>query len=164
MVLAQSLKKDTMYVFLISILAIFLVAVVSPFYSHGKKISAEEKTIGVAYTAPVPTVVETPVVETPEEIAPTTPKKHFDRNLVLGDKGPDVKMLQEYLNEQGFIIASTGPGSLGHETELFGKSTKAALAKFQEAHADVLLKPYGITAGTGYFGEATRAFLNSQNY
>ena len=72
------------------------------------------------------------------------------RDLTVGTKGVDVQGLQQFLNASNFTIALSGPGSLGHETSLFGNATKAALAKFQRAH--------GITA-TGYFGAKTRAYL-----
>jgi peptidoglycan hydrolase-like protein with peptidoglycan-binding domain len=48
--------------------------------------------------------------------------------------GVDVKALQVYLNTHGYIIAKSGPGSPGHETNLFGNATKAAVIKFQKAN------------------------------
>ena len=106
--------------------------------------------------APVPELVEEPVEEIPE--VPFIP---FERDLRKGDRGADVKRLQEYLNAQGFIVAETGVGSPGMETELFGINTEIALKKFQESNAEALLTPYGLTTGTGFFGEATRALINS---
>jgi len=85
----------------------------------------------------------------------------FERNLKVGDEGEDVKELQKFLNEQGFFVANSGPGSVGNETELFGRGTRAALAKFQESNAKDLLAPYGLVYGTGYFGNATRDFINN---
>jgi peptidoglycan hydrolase-like protein with peptidoglycan-binding domain len=75
----------------------------------------------------------------------------FTRDLTLGDTGPDVQALQTYLNAQGFLVASTGPGSPGHETDYFGPETQAALAAFQKAH--------GINPPEGYFGPITRSFI-----
>lgn len=99
---------------------------------------------------------------TPTDTLPTKPKEAaFTRDLTVGSRGEDVKRLQEYLNAQGFTVAATGPGSPGHESELFGKGTAAALKKFQEAYPEILLKPFGLTEGTGYFGSATRDFVNS---
>lgn len=95
-----------------------------------------------------------------EEVIEDSPS-HFDRNLKLGDTGEDVRRLQEYLNSRGFLVADSGPGSPGNESALFGRGTKAALIEFQNKYADVLLKPYGLTEGTGYFGDATRNFVNS---
>ena len=83
----------------------------------------------------------------------------FTRNLKVGDTGTDVKLLQQFLNTHGFIIASTGSGSPGHETTRFGALTRKALIHFQEAHASDILTPAGLIKGTGYFGAATRNFI-----
>lgn len=86
----------------------------------------------------------------------------FSRNLYLGLSGNDVKQLQIYLNNNGFIVSEFGSGSLGNETEFFGKSTKKALIKFQEAYSKEILNPVGAKIGTGYFGLSTRNFINSR--
>jgi len=86
----------------------------------------------------------------------------YTRNLRQGSTGDDVKALQQFLNKNGFVISASGDGSLGNETTVYGKATARALAKFQEAHADILLTPQGLTKGTGIFGPATRKFVNSQ--
>ncbi len=80
----------------------------------------------------------------------------FKRNLKLGSKGADVKALQQFLNSHGFIISKTGAGSIGHETTTYGRSTAAAIIKFQEAYADKILVPSKLTRGNGVFGPATR--------
>lgn len=85
----------------------------------------------------------------------------FERNIGVGDRGEDVKELQKYLNEHNFIVAQSGPGSPGNETTLFWHSTSEALKKFQEAHAEEILAPYGLSKGTGVLGESTRKFINS---
>jgi peptidoglycan hydrolase-like protein with peptidoglycan-binding domain len=74
------------------------------------------------------------------------------RDLQLGSIGSDVKGLQQFLNNNGYTISSSGVGSPGKETTYFGALTKAALANFQAAN--------GITA-TGYFGSKTRSFLST---
>ncbi len=71
-------------------------------------------------------------------------------DLKVGATGSVVKVLQQYLNENGYTIASTGVGSKGNETNYFGNATAAALAKFQAAN--------GVSA-TGYFGAKTRALI-----
>jgi len=81
---------------------------------------------------------------------------HFSHNLGLHSVDPDVKQLQIFLNTHGFPVAAEGPGSPGFEVETFGPSTKAALEKFQEAHAREL----GITETSGHFGAATRKYIN----
>lgn len=77
----------------------------------------------------------------------------FKSDLQLGSVGPGVKALQQYLNSHGFKIASSGPGSIGHETTIFGSLTKATLAKFQKAK--------GISPAIGYFGPLTRGYVQS---
>ena len=72
----------------------------------------------------------------------------------------DVFELQKYLNANDFVIAQSGAGSIGKETNYFGLLTYKALIKFQEAHAVDILTPGGLTKGTGYFGPSTRAFVN----
>lgn len=103
-----------------------------------------------------------PVVVKTEIAKPNTSTKLiFTRDLKMGDKGPDVKKLQQYLNQRGFIVAESGNGSPGNETELFGPGTAKALKAFQEAYADILLKPFGLSEGTGFLGLITRNFINS---
>jgi hypothetical protein len=80
----------------------------------------------------------------------------FERNLGVGSQGPDVLLLQQFLNNRGFAVASTGPGSAGNETLSFGKGTKAALASFQAS--------VGIVPASGFLGPATRSFLASQGW
>ena len=58
-----------------------------------------------------------------------TRKNLFSRNLSMGMIGEDVKNLQKYLNQNGFTIASEGPGSPGNETLLFGNLTKKSTNK-----------------------------------
>ncbi len=79
----------------------------------------------------------------------------FTKNLELGDQEASVKELQKYLNKNGFIVATTGPGSLGKETEYFGLATRAALIKFQQAK--------NISPAVGYFGSITRAIINGDS-
>ena len=80
-----------------------------------------------------------------------------------GDTGNDVKVLQQCLNAQGFIIASSGTGSSGKETTFFGSLTAAALKELQNTHATEILIPVGIPAGggTGIFGASTRMYMNT---
>ncbi len=76
------------------------------------------------------------------------------RDLELNSQGNDVKILQQFLNSQGFSINTPGQvGSTGHETNYFGNLTKQALIKFQQAH--------NITPSAGYFGPKTRAFIKT---
>jgi len=105
-----------------------------------------------------------PVIVQAPAISPAIPGaavKFFNRNLAYSSKGEDVRELQKYLNTHGFPLASTGYGSPGQETDVFGPLTRAALIRFQEANATQILKPYGLTRGTGVFGVLTRNLVNS---
>jgi peptidoglycan hydrolase-like protein with peptidoglycan-binding domain len=78
----------------------------------------------------------------------------------MGDKGEDIVQLQKYLNANGFTIASSGAGSPGKETALFGSLTKAALIRYQEAYADRILSTHGAIKGSGYLDYYTRAAIH----
>ena len=84
----------------------------------------------------------------------------FTRNLSIGVRGEDVKRLQIFLNNNGFLVSSSGAGSKGKETTVFGPATKKALIKFQENYRKELLTPLFLYNGTGYFGPATRKKVN----
>jgi peptidoglycan hydrolase-like protein with peptidoglycan-binding domain len=86
----------------------------------------------------------------------------FYRNLKLGDTGSDVYSLQVILNENTATeLAQTGPGSKGNETNYFGLVTQNAVVRFQNLYPNDILVPAGISSGTGYVGEKTRAKLES---
>lgn len=91
-----------------------------------------------------------------ESINIDTPKIKFKflNNLKLGMIHPDVKELQKYLNTHGYILADTGPGSVGNETQKFGKLTLQALIKFQLAHK--------ISPALGFLGPITRGVMNEE--
>jgi peptidoglycan hydrolase-like protein with peptidoglycan-binding domain len=85
----------------------------------------------------------------------------FTRTLKIGSTGADVKALQVFLNTHGFTIATSGNGSLGHETTYYGPATAAAVSRFQVAHSAEILAPYGLTQGTGNFGTGTMKVVNA---
>src|ERR1700683_852715 len=92
----------------------------------------------------------------------TTPRTYtFTQNLQYLDTSPEVAELQKYLNDHGFDLAQSGPGSSGEETDRFGPLTYAALVKFQDAYAAEILTPLGLRRGSGYSGPATRPFVNN---
>lgn len=101
-------------------------------------------------------------VQTPSSSANDISLPKFTRNLKNGDVGNDVRNLQIFLNSQGFIVATTGLGSPGHESTVFGPATVKALIKYQNANKGFLLTPLKLTSGTGIFGAGTRAFVNAQ--
>src|SRR3989344_6422942 len=73
----------------------------------------------------------------------------FGPDLTIGSTGMDVKCLQQYLNWAGHMVASSGAGSPGNETEYFGSRTQAAVAKWQAAN--------GVSPAGGNFGKISRA-------
>jgi D-alanyl-D-alanine carboxypeptidase len=83
------------------------------------------------------------------------------RNLGKGDRGPDVLALQKFLNAHGAPVATSGPGSPGKETSLFGEMTRIALKKYQDTHREGTLTPRGATAGSGYLDATTRAYIQT---
>ncbi|GIW68575.1 MAG: hypothetical protein KatS3mg100_069 [Candidatus Parcubacteria bacterium] len=84
----------------------------------------------------------------------------WQRNLGPGDTGDDVKKLQQFLNERGFTVASSGAGSPGNESTYYGTRTGQAVKQFQEAYASEILAPLGLSQGTVYFWTHTRAKAN----
>lgn len=92
----------------------------------------------------------------------TSTKQLFTRNLRQKSVGEDVKALQVFLNQNGYMVATSGNGAPGQETTFFGGATAKALAKFQEANSEKILAPYGLTKGTGILGQSTRDFINSK--
>ena len=81
----------------------------------------------------------------------STVSSSFTRPLTLGSTGPDVKALQQFLNNHGCTIAATGNGSPGNESTYFGIKTQQALARYQSAN--------GITPAAGYFGPKTMRYV-----
>lgn len=67
--------------------------------------------------------------------------------------------LQRFLNSHGFIIALSGPGSPGHETNVLGSLTRAALIKFQISKG--IIKT-ATSDGAGVFGPRTKASINGR--
>jgi hypothetical protein len=49
--------------------------------------------------------------------APTNPAS-FSQNRQLWDEGADILALQQFLNSDGFLLAPSGTGSPGHETDI----------------------------------------------
>jgi len=57
----------------------------------------------------------------------------FSRNLRVGSTGQDVMCFQVLLNTHGYVLASVGAGSPGHETMYFGPRTLASVRAWQVA-------------------------------
>lgn len=73
------------------------------------------------------------------------------QSMGLGSRSNSVQLLQKFLNNQGFVIAKSGPGSPGNETDYFGVLTQKALAAFQ--------KKNNINPASGFFGSITRGVI-----
>ncbi len=71
------------------------------------------------------------IQQVPDKVKTDSTLKVFIKDLKMGDINAAVKLLQQFLNNHGFLVAKTGPGSKGKETTTFGARTKAALQKFQ---------------------------------
>ena len=84
---------------------------------------------------------------------PYTFKHTFNRDLKVGDKGAEVKKMQEALKSLGFFpqIECTGA--------FFG-ITRKAVEDFQKKYERDILTILGLKKPTGYFGAKTRQKLN----
>jgi len=86
----------------------------------------------------------------------------FKTNLKFGDNSTDVRYLQIVLNsDPDTLIASKGFGSPGYETIYFGRSTLAAVKKFQLKYRSELIDPFNLANPVGEVGGTTRTKLNS---
>lgn len=83
---------------------------------------------------------------------PLPTQYRFTKDLQFGMVDPEVRLLQQFLNQQGFAVSASGPGAPGEETNLFGFNTRAALVRYQLAK--------GIQPAAGYFGPLTRASID----
>jgi hypothetical protein len=82
--------------------------------------------------------------------------------LVSGVRSPQVKRLQEVLNENGFAVSSNGPGSPGEETNFFGAKTRSAVKSFQ-CEQDIVCEGGRYSTGYGTVTERTRVALAGMN-
>lgn len=82
----------------------------------------------------------------------------FSKDLKFGSVDSQVKILQQFLNQNGYKLADVGWGSPGKETNFFGYLTSSALEKFQEENKDGDTR---IMEERGFLGPITRQFINS---
>ena len=101
-------------------------------------------------TAPTTTASSTPITTPQTTLSASSSPFLIDRQL--WDQGPDILLLQKFLNTHGYVLTLTGPGSPGSQTNFFGVKTYQALIKFQQAKN---------LPATGFFGPLTRAAINS---
>ncbi len=78
----------------------------------------------------------------------------FKSDLRLGSQGHEVRALQECLSQFPEIYPE------GEITGNFGPKTQKAVIKFQEAHSEEILAPWGFNQGTGLVSRTTRTRLN----
>ncbi len=111
---------------------------------------------------PTPVQVPNPI-SAPESVPvtpPSTPTGSITSILRIGVTNSQVKILQQILNANGFIITTSGGGSPGHETNYFGSLTREAVKKFQCAKG-IVCDGNEATTGYGRVGPNTRNALNS---
>jgi len=84
----------------------------------------------------------------------TPPSFLFKRDLKYGDKGEEVRKLQECLAKDPQIYPQK------QITGYFGTKTKNAVIKFQQKYKEEILQPIGLQKGTGKVGKLTRKKLN----
>lgn len=113
----------------------------------------------VQYPVPTPSPSVTTINTNP--CSGTTTITLFTRTLQVGSSGQDVMYLQKFLNKLGFVVANSGPGSLGRETTYYGAATARAVKMFQERYRQEILVPVGTTVGTGIFDTYTMNKANN---
>jgi peptidoglycan hydrolase-like protein with peptidoglycan-binding domain len=105
----------------------------------------------------------------PHRVALVPPIARFHSKLSIGDGGEEVRNLQRFLNQHGFLVEKPGlnidglphAGSPGHESDYFGEKTKNALMRYQEAYGAYVLAPAGLGRASGIFGEHSIVHANS---
>ena len=76
----------------------------------------------------------------------------FKNNLSMGQSGAGVTSLQTVLEKDGESV---------NVSEIFDEQTASAVSAFQEKYRNDILRPVGLSAGTGYVGSRTIAKLNA---
>lgn len=108
-----------------------------------------------AITVPVQLAYQGYIEEIPKSIF----HFQFNRNLTKNNSyDSDVENLQKILVEENCMTES----EIGQWWGFFGNKTLNGVIKFQEKYSNEILKPVGLTKGTGYVGNSTRAFLNNK--
>ncbi|MEK7193738.1 MAG: Ser-Thr-rich GPI-anchored membrane family protein [Patescibacteria group bacterium] len=80
----------------------------------------------------------------------------FKENLKVGDQGRAVAELHNALERENFSVSADE-----RNEKRFGEGTASAVTGFQQKYGDEVLKPIGLSYGTGFAGRGTRAKLNA---
>jgi peptidoglycan hydrolase-like protein with peptidoglycan-binding domain len=86
------------------------------------------------------------------------PVEEITQELRFESRGEEVKILQKWLNSDNRIRSK-----IGRQIPIsgwFDPATKTAVTVFQELYADEILKPQGLSKGTGIVDNLTRKKLN----
>jgi hypothetical protein len=90
--------------------------------------------------------------------ASENPAALLTKDFHLGVVNPEVLVLQQILNHNGFPIADSGPGSPGNETTSYGIRTRNAVRLFQCTKLNICSGDES-TTGYGFFNQPTRRAL-----
>lgn len=98
--------------------------------------------------------IKTPIAETKSAPDVSVPLSgSLTKILRVGASGDDVRLLQKLLQREGVY----GDGKI---TNYFGELTKKAVIRFQEKYTRDILKPAGLTRGSGTVGAGTLKKIN----
>ncbi len=73
---------------------------------------------------------------------------NFEKNMGVGDRGDQVKALRKAIGDDD------------QDNDRFDEKLASKMVKFQEDNKDEILKPLGLSRGSGYLGASTRKWLN----
>ncbi|MBI2097691.1 MAG: peptidoglycan-binding protein, partial [Candidatus Vogelbacteria bacterium] len=103
-----------------------------------------------------PVIPPAPFVAQPSPVALAV-STVFNRTLQIGVSGEDIRRLQELLNsDPETLVAVSGVGSPGNETDFFGNLTRRAVGKFQLKYSVIVSEEDN---GYGIVGPRTRTKL-----
>lgn len=89
-------------------------------------------------------------------VVPSGICRRFDSDLKVGDRGEKVRELKQSLREDLGIALSADLD----DSDIFDAKLAEKVKLFQEKNAGEILKPVGLSKGSGYVGGGTRAVLN----
>jgi len=141
-------KKTFLLVSFLLILGILWIGSVSSVQA----LTAEEIKVQIAQVQAQIAELQRQLAEVEAISSPSVWCHSFETNLGYVNKGDEVKALQTALTKQGFYEESI--------SGIYSEYTMEAVKGFQEKYSQDILAPWGLSSGTGYLGETTRAKLN----